>query len=37
MEEGVKDRKKIPEMPEFASLRTEQEFKDLLVQNPQPL
>jgi tetratricopeptide (TPR) repeat protein len=37
MEEGVKDRKKIPEMPEFALLRTEQEFKDLLVQNPQPL
>jgi tetratricopeptide (TPR) repeat protein len=37
MEEGLKDRKKIPEMPEFASLKTDAAFKDLLVQDPKPL
>ena len=37
LEEGLKERKKIPEMPEFASLRTDQAFKDLLIQNPKPL
>ncbi|MGA8598361.1 MAG: tetratricopeptide repeat protein [Bryobacteraceae bacterium] len=37
LEEGVKERKKIPDMPEFASIRTDQAFKDLLLQNPKPL
>jgi tetratricopeptide (TPR) repeat protein len=37
LEEGLKERKKIPEMPEFASLRTDQAFKDLLIQDPKPL
>lgn len=37
MEEGLKDRKKIPDMPEFALLKTDTAFKDLLMQNPKPL
>jgi tetratricopeptide (TPR) repeat protein len=37
LEEGIKDRKKIPEMPEFASLKTDPAFKELLAQNPKPL
>lgn len=37
LEEGVKERKKIPEMPEFASIRADQDFKELLLQNPKPL
>jgi tetratricopeptide (TPR) repeat protein len=37
LEEGIKERKKIPDMPEFASIRTDQAFKDLLLQNPKPL
>ena len=37
LEEGFKDRKKIPEMPEFASLKTDQAFTDLLLQDPKPL
>jgi len=37
LEEGLKERKKIPEMPEFASLKTDQAFKELLIQDPKPL
>ena len=37
LEEGIKDRKKIPDMPEFASIRTDPAFKELLAQNPKPL
>ena len=37
LEEGVKDRKKIPDMPEFASLKTDPGFKELLAENPKPL
>ena len=37
LEEGVKERKKIPEMPEFASLKTDTAFQDLLIQDPKPL
>ena len=36
-EEGVKDRDKIPDMPEFTSLKTEPAFKELLALNPKPL
>jgi len=37
LEEGVKDRNKIPDMPEFASLKTDPGFKQLLIENPKPL
>jgi tetratricopeptide (TPR) repeat protein len=37
LEEGIKERKKIPEMPEFASIKTDPNFKDLLLQDPKPL
>ena len=37
LEEGVKDRNKIPEMPEFATLKTNADFKQLLADNPKPL
>jgi tetratricopeptide (TPR) repeat protein len=37
LEEGVKDRQKIPDMPEFALLKTDPAFKELLKQNPKPL
>ena len=37
LEEGCKERKKIPEMPEFASLKTDPAFKELLAENPKPL
>lgn len=37
LEEGLKERKKIPEMPEFASIKTDQAFKELLIQDPKPL
>jgi tetratricopeptide (TPR) repeat protein len=37
LEEGIKDRKKIPDIPEFASLKTDPAFRELLVQNPRPL
>jgi Tfp pilus assembly protein PilF len=37
LEEGLKERKKIPEMPEFASLKADPAFKDLLLQDPKPL
>jgi tetratricopeptide (TPR) repeat protein len=37
LEEGIKDREKIPEMPEFASMKTDPTFKQLLADNPKPL
>jgi tetratricopeptide (TPR) repeat protein len=37
LEEGIKDRKKIPDMQEFASIRTDPDFKELLLQDPKPL
>ncbi|HZS55639.1 MAG TPA: tetratricopeptide repeat protein [Bryobacteraceae bacterium] len=37
LEEGVKDREKIPAMPEFAVLKTEPAFKQLMLENPKPL
>ncbi|MGA8027931.1 MAG: tetratricopeptide repeat protein [Bryobacteraceae bacterium] len=37
LEEGVKDRKKIPDMPEFASLKAEPEFRQLITEDPKPL
>jgi tetratricopeptide (TPR) repeat protein len=37
LEEGVKDRKKIPDMPEFAVLKTDPAFQQLLAENPKPL
>ena len=37
LEEGVKDRKKIPDMPEFVSLKTDPGFKQLLAEDPKPL
>lgn len=37
LEEGVKDRKKIPDMPEFAVLKKDPGFQQLLAENPKPL
>jgi len=37
LEEGVKDRQKIPDMPEFTSLKADPAFKQLLAENPKPL
>jgi len=37
LEEGVKDRDKIPSMPEFATLKTTAAFKQLWLENPKPL
>ncbi len=37
LEEGVKDRQKIPEIPEFALLKKDPAFKQLLAENPKPL
>lgn len=37
LEEGIKDRSKIPDMPEFASIKTDSAFKQLLLENPKPL
>jgi len=37
LEEGVKDREKIPAMPEFAVLKTDPAFKQLMAENPKPL
>ncbi len=37
LEEGVKDRNKIPDMPEFAALKTHADFKQLIAENPKPL
>lgn len=37
LEEGLKDRKKLPEIPEFGALRDKPAFKELLAENPKPL
>lgn len=37
LEEGVKDRNKLADMPEFANLRSTPEFLDLLARDPKPL
>jgi tetratricopeptide (TPR) repeat protein len=37
LEEGVKDRNKIPAMPEFASLKKDPAFAQLIADNPKPL
>jgi hypothetical protein len=37
LEEGVKEREKIPEIPEFATLKTDPLFKQLMLENPKPL
>jgi tetratricopeptide (TPR) repeat protein len=37
LEEGVKNRNKLAEMPEFATLRSTPEFLDLLASDPKPL
>ena len=37
LEEGVKDRRKLPEMPEFSSLQKDPRFLQLLAENPRPL
>jgi tetratricopeptide (TPR) repeat protein len=37
LEEGVKDRDKIPSMPEFVALKTSPAFKQLMLENPKPL
>ena len=37
LEEGVKDRQKIPDAPEFVSLKKEPAFQQLLAENPKPL
>jgi tetratricopeptide (TPR) repeat protein len=37
LEEGVKDRNKIPDMPEFGAMKSNADFQQLLAQNPKPL
>ena len=37
LEEGVKDREKIPNIPEFAALKKDPAFAQLLAENPKPL
>jgi tetratricopeptide (TPR) repeat protein len=37
LEEGVKDREKIPAIPEFAALKTDPAFVQLMLENPKPL
>ncbi|MBV9085312.1 MAG: tetratricopeptide repeat protein [Acidobacteriaceae bacterium] len=37
LEEGVKDREKIPDLPEFASLKKDPAFQQLIQENPKPL
>jgi len=37
LEEGVKNREKIPDMPEFAGLKNSADFQQLWAQNPRPL
>jgi tetratricopeptide (TPR) repeat protein len=37
LEEGVKDRNKIPDIPEFVTLKKDPAFEQLLAENPKPL
>ncbi|MCU1293246.1 MAG: Tetratricopeptide 2 repeat protein [Bryobacterales bacterium] len=37
LEEGVKDRGKIPAIPEFAAMKNSEAFQQLLAENPKPL
>lgn len=37
LEEGLKDRRKLPDVPEFALLKDDPNFKLLLAQDPKPL
>ena len=37
LEEGIKDRDKIPSIPEFAALKTDPAFLQLLAEKPKPL
>lgn len=37
LEEGIKDRAKIPDIPEFAALKKTEAFQQLLAENPKPL
>lgn len=37
LEEGVRDRNKIPDLPEFAQLKKEPGFQQLMTENPKPL
>lgn len=37
LEEGIKDRGKIPEIPEFAAMKNTPAFQQLLAENPKPL
>jgi tetratricopeptide (TPR) repeat protein len=37
LEEGIKDRNKIPEIPEFTELKKDPGFQQLLAENPKPL
>lgn len=37
LEEGVKDREKIPSLPEFAALKTDVGFQELMASAPKPL
>lgn len=37
LEEGIKDRAKIPDIPEFAAMKNTEAFQQLLAENPKPL
>ena len=37
LEEGIKDRNKIPDYPEFTELKKDPGFQQLLAENPKPL
>jgi tetratricopeptide (TPR) repeat protein len=37
LEEGIKDRNKIPDIPEFTELKKDPGFQQLLAENPKPL
>jgi tetratricopeptide (TPR) repeat protein len=37
LEEGLKDRKKLPDVPEFSLLKNDPAFQQLLAENPKPL
>lgn len=37
LEEGIKDRAKIPQIPEFAAMKNSEAFQQLLAENPKPL